>query len=117
MPNPYKRADRVGELILENVSEIVRRLSNLNSGLITVMSVKISDDLLSCRVFYSVLGSHDAKNKAEVFFEENAKEIRHQIAAKLDLRRVPSFTFTYDDTNEKASKIYDILKKIENEKK
>jgi ribosome-binding factor A len=80
------------------------------------MGVKLTDDLLSCRVFYSVFGSEDDKDKAGRILKDNTKEIRHQLALRLNLRRTPSIEFVYDNTNETASKVYDILKKIENEK-
>ena len=116
MPASYKRATRVGELIQQNVPEIIRDMRELNVGLITIMGVKLTDDLQSCRVFYSVFGSEEEKANAQKALEDKTKEIRHQLALKLNLRRTPTLTFVYDDTNESASKVFDILKKIEEEK-
>jgi ribosome-binding factor A len=115
VPKNYKRADRMGKLMLETISEIVRQMSENETEFITVNDVKLTDDLLSCRVFYSVLGSDEDKEKAKKFFNKNAKEIRYRLSSSIDLRRTPSLSFDYDFTNERASKIYDILEKIENE--
>ena len=114
MPLSYKRSTRVGELIQQTVSEVVREMRDLDSGLVTVMGVKLTDDLLSCRVFYSVFGTEEDKAKAAETLNKNTKEVRHQLAMRLNLRRTPTLVFEYDDTNEHASNVFDILKKIEN---
>lgn len=116
MAPSYKRAERVGELIQQSVSEILREIRELNTGLVTVMGVKLTDDLQSCRIFYSVFGTEEDKQNAADILKANTKEVRHQLAMRLNLRRTPSITFVYDDTNETATKVFDILKKIEEEK-
>jgi ribosome-binding factor A len=117
MPSSYKRADRVGALILHEASEIVREMRDLDCGLVTLMGVRLTDDLLSCRIYYSVLGSEEAKQKCAQILKKQTKEARRQLALRLNLRRTPEIVFVYDDANETASKIFDILKKIEDEKK
>jgi ribosome-binding factor A len=116
MPLSYKRSVRVGELIQQTVSKIVRELRDLDSGLVTVMGVKLTDDLLNCRIYYSVFGSQEDKNKAQNVLKKNTKEIRHKLAMYLNLRRTPEIVFVYDGTNENAAKVFDLLKKIEKEK-
>jgi ribosome-binding factor A len=116
MPLSYKRSVRVGELIRRTISEIIREIRDFDAGLVTVMSVKLTDDLQDCKVYYSVFGSSQDIDKAGEILKDNAKEIRHQLALRLNLRRTPSLLFIYDDTNETASKVFDILKKIEDER-
>ena len=48
---------------------------------------------------------------------EKLKFIRYQLAQTVDLRRTPTIDFKYDDSSEKAAKVFEILEKIENEKK
>ncbi|MDR2425965.1 MAG: 30S ribosome-binding factor RbfA [Endomicrobium sp.] len=116
MPASYKRADRVKVVIQQEISLILRDMRDLSAGLVTVMGVKLTDDLLSCKIFYSVFGDEAVKNNAAMILKDNAKEIRHQLALRINLRRTPSLEFIYDNTNEAASKVFDILKKIEDEK-
>jgi ribosome-binding factor A len=115
MVSSYKRATRVGALIQHEISNLLRDVRDLNAGLVTVMGVKLTDDLLNCRVFYSVFGTNEDKERAEQVLKDITKDIRHQLALNLNLRRTPSIVFVYDDTNEYASKVFDILKKIEDE--
>jgi ribosome-binding factor A len=116
MPNSYKRSTRVAALIQHTVSEILREIRDLNeAGLVTVMSVKLTDDLQDCKIFYSVFGSEDDKKKADAILKDKTKAVRHELAMRLNLRRTPSLLFIYDNTNETATKIFDLLKKIEND--
>jgi ribosome-binding factor A len=117
MPLPYKRSVRIGELIQQTMSEIVREIEDLNSILVTISRVNLTDDLLSCKIYYSVLASAKNKERTAAVLKKNTRKIRHQLALRLNLRRTPSIFFIYDDTNETASKVFDILKKIEDEKK
>ncbi|MCA6070652.1 MAG: 30S ribosome-binding factor RbfA [Endomicrobium sp.] len=112
----YKRSVRVGELIQQTVSEVIREIKDLNSGLVTIMGVKLTDDLLSCKIHYSIFGSAEDKQKADEVLKRNTGKVRHQLALRLNLRRTPIISFVYDGTNERATKIFDILKNIEEEK-
>jgi ribosome-binding factor A len=115
MPASYKRSARVGVLIQHEISSILRDMRDFNAGLVTVTGVKLTEDLLFCKVFYSVFGMKEDRGAAERLLKINTKEIRHQLALRLNLRRTPTLEFVYDDSNEKASRVFDILKKIEDE--
>lgn len=111
----YKRATRVAELIQKNIAEILRDIKEL-PGLVTVTSVRLTDDLQTCRIFYSVIGSNKDKENAEKVLNENLKQIRYNLAQNMELRRTPTIDFKYDDSGEKAERIFEILDKIEHEK-
>jgi ribosome-binding factor A len=116
MPLSYKRSVRVSELIQQNVSLIVKKMKDLDVGLVTIMSVSLTDDLLNCKIYYSVLGSEEDKKKIAGVLKKSTKQVRHKLALRLDLRRTPTISFVYDNTNERATKVFDILQKIEEEK-
>ena len=111
----YKRATRVAELIQKNIAEILRDIKEL-TGLVTVTSVRLTDDLQTCRIFYSVIGTDNDKKNAEKVLTENLKLIRYNLAQNMELRRTPTIDFKYDDSGEKAERIFEILDKIEHEK-
>ena len=116
MPLLYKRSVRVCELIHQIVAEIVRKMRNLDTKLVTITDVKLTDDLLSCKIYYSVFGSKEDKENIDDILKKNTKNVRYQLALRLNLRRTPTISFIYDNTNENASKIFDLLRKIEEEK-
>jgi ribosome-binding factor A len=112
----YKRSQRVAVLIQRECADIIRDIKDLNAAIVTIMGARLTDDLLTCRIDYSVFGGDEEKEKAAKILNANLKEIRHQLAMRLNLRRTPEISFYYDNTNETASKVFDILKKIEDEK-
>lgn len=112
----YKRATRVAELIQKNIADILRDIKELNTGLVTVTAVRLTDDLQTCRIFYSVFGSAEDKKHTEQILNEKLKFIRFTLAQNMDLRRTPTIDFKYDDSIERAEKIFKILDKIEHEK-
>jgi ribosome-binding factor A len=116
MTLPYKRAVRVGELIQQTVSQIIREMRDLDYSIVTITGVKLSDDLLSCRIFYSVFGSKEDKQKASSVLKKCVGLIRHELALRLNLRCTPTIFFAYDDTTETASRVFNILEKIKEEK-
>lgn len=116
MSLPYKRVTRVGDLIQKTVSEIIREIKDLNCGLITIVGVKLSDDLLNCRIFYSVFGSQDDKQKADIVLQKSVGLVRHELALRLNLRRTPTIIFNYDDTAEDVSRVFNIFEKVKDER-
>ncbi|MDR1952048.1 MAG: 30S ribosome-binding factor RbfA [Elusimicrobiota bacterium] len=108
----YKRSTRVAELIQRTTAEIIRDFDDLDTAVVSITEVKLSDDLLNCKIYFSIFGNDEEKEKNETILRNNIKEIRHQLALKLNLRRTPEILLIYDDTNEKATKIINILEKI-----
>ncbi|MDD2524137.1 MAG: 30S ribosome-binding factor RbfA [Endomicrobiia bacterium] len=113
----YKRSTRVAELIQEKIVGILRDVKALNKGLLTVTKVKLTDDLQTCRIFYSVIGSQDDIENTSVVLKDNIKQIRFQLAHAVNLRRTPTIEFQYDDSGEKSVRIFELFDKIEQEKK
>ncbi|MDR3071499.1 MAG: 30S ribosome-binding factor RbfA [Endomicrobium sp.] len=112
MPLSYKRSVRVGQLIQQTVSKIIREIPDLNTGLVTITHVRLTEDLLSCRIYYSLFGLQVDKKRTDEILRKNVGKVRHQLALHLNLRRTPTISFVYDNTNENATKVFDILEKI-----
>ena len=93
----YKRSTRVAELIQEKIVGILRDIKDLNKGLFTVTKVKITDDLQTCRIFYSVIGTPQDITDSSNVIKDNLKHIRFSLANAVDLRRTPTIEFVYDD--------------------
>ncbi|MDR2772275.1 MAG: 30S ribosome-binding factor RbfA [Elusimicrobiota bacterium] len=108
----YKRATRVAELIQRTVAEIIRNFQDIDTAVVSITEVVLSDDLLNCKVYFSVFGDEEVRKKNEIILRTNVKEIRHQLALKLNLRRTPEILLYYDDSSQRAAKIIDILDKI-----
>ena len=112
----YKRSDRVGELILQEVSKIVQEFKENDIGLITITHVKLTDDLQDARIFYSVLGSDEQIKNGQRLMQNSLYSIRHLLAGRLNLRFTPRLTLQVDTTPQTASRVFELLEQIEKEK-
>lgn len=111
----YKRAVRVGELIQRELSKIVQEMKNPGVGFITLMHVTLTDDLQTARAFYSVIGTDEEIGQAAEVLKQATRDIRHQLALRLNLRRTPTLEFVFDDTPAKASHVFELLDRIKAE--
>lgn len=111
----YKRSVRVAELLQQEISKIVQELRTPELGFVTVTGVKLTDDLQESRVFYSVIGSPEDVARSGELLQAMLPEIRHQVAMRVNMRRTPTIELVYDDTSEKANRIFEILNQIHDE--
>ena len=109
----FKRAQKVGELILEEVSNILlREIQDPRIGFVTITHVKVSDDLRYAKVFVSVMGEEEEKKNSLEGLQSASGFIRKKLGARLQLRCVPELVFSLDDSMEKSAKILTILSKL-----
>ncbi len=98
-------------MMLRYISEIISfKLGDPALGLVSVTAVEITNDYSYAKVFVSFLGAGDPKVKLAVLTGA-AGFIRHEVAQKMSLRKMPELRFIYDDTFEKAQHIEELLRK------
>ena len=109
----YKRSDRVGDLLLELISELLaREVSDPRIGSVTLTGAEVSKDLRHARIYFRLLGA--AEKKAEVLagLKSAAGFIRAKVARDLKLRSVPTIEFVYDESQDEAQRIDDLLNQV-----
>ena len=112
----YKRSDRVAALIKEEISQIIlQELHDTKFGFITITKVRVSDDIRHAKIFFSVLGNDDEKNKVKETLDRLKGHIRGEIGHRIKIRFVPTIEFFYDDSAEYAEHIELLLNKIKQE--
>ena len=104
------RPARVGEMIRMEISDLlVRDLKDPRIGLTTVTAVKMSPDLKQARVYVSVLGGIEERQKTLAGLNSAAAHIRHAIGEHLRLRNAPQLSFCYDQSIEYGAKIEELI--------
>lgn len=107
----FKRADKVGELIQEEISLLLlRRIKDPRIGLVTLTRVKVTDDLRTARVFYSVIGGDQEKKNSREGLESATGFIRRELGRRLRLRYTPELIFTFDDSLEYGNHIEQLIR-------
>ena len=108
------RIRRVCELVQREVSEIIQHLNLSNCGFITVTAAEISPDLKDGRIYVSVIGSQDNKNRALAVLEEHHGVIQNELAHRIVLKYTPKLRFLIDETEERAERIEHLLDELVN---
>ncbi|MFN0007422.1 MAG: 30S ribosome-binding factor RbfA [Planctomycetota bacterium] len=80
------------------------------ASFITVTRVKLSPDLSSGRIYYSVLGSEGDKSNAAHMLDSASGFLQRQIGRVLQMRRMPHLKWTYDDSMERADEIDKLIR-------
>jgi len=112
MTVPGHRPQRLGQRILEEVSELLLgELKDPRIASATVTAVRVTPDMRQAFVGISVIGSAKEKKQTLEGLGAAAPFIRHELAERLDIRRVPDLTFQLDDSDERAARIDELLHK------
>lgn len=93
---------RVNSEVQREMSQIIRedlkdpRIDPMTS----VMSVEVTPDLKYAKIYVSVLGDDEAKEKTMEGLKKSAAYARHQLARRMNLRNTPELTFVLDTSIE-----------------
>jgi ribosome-binding factor A len=111
--HPYKRSERLGELILAEISDLIRRdIKDPRVGFVTFTRVEMSDDLRYAKVFVSSLGSEQEKARMLQGLSSATGYIRRHLGRALHLRYTPEITFLIDESLEHGAKIAQLLREL-----
>lgn len=114
----YKRTERVNALIRQELQRLIQgEMKDPRVGFATVTAVQTSPDLRHARVYVSVMAGEDEANTAVRALKEARAYLRHELAARTELRYVPELDFTRDTTLEQASRIDALLKEAKEQER
>jgi ribosome-binding factor A len=109
----HKRTDRVAELILEELAEVLlRKVKDPRIGNITLTDVEVSGDLRNARVFYSLMGDEQRKAGARAGLESARGFVKRELSRRLKLRVMPDIAFHFDPSLERGSRIERLLSDV-----
>ncbi|HDH33862.1 MAG TPA: 30S ribosome-binding factor RbfA [Nitrospirae bacterium] len=113
---PYKRSVRVGDLIKEEVADIImNKVKHKSLGFITVTGANVSDDLRSATIYVSVLKTEEGDRTVSKL-NALGPFIKGELAKRLTMRFVPSLRFKIDEAIKYGMKIDKLLDDIESGK-
>jgi ribosome-binding factor A len=106
-----RRIERVADEILHVVAELLRReIKDPRIGMVTLTGVKLSADLRHARVYFSVLGDVDVRDRSLAGLRSAEGFIRSRLGRRLGLRVAPEIVFTFDSSMEEADRVSRLLK-------
>ncbi len=102
---PTRRQERIGKRIMQELVEALRDLKNVDLGFITITRCEVSPDLHHAKVFVSVFGEEEEREKTLEMLRRNASRLRGMISRPLGTKVVPGLSFENDETIAKAAEM------------
>jgi ribosome-binding factor A len=110
------RTERIAEQLREEVSQILAtEVADPGVGLVTVSRVKVTPDLSLARVYWTILGDAAERKKTEKALQRAAPFVRHVLAGRVTLRRVPEVHFQFDEGLAAHTRVEEILNELHQE--
>ena len=116
MPVPYRRADRVGDLIRRELSQLLlREVKDPRLRQVTITAVEMSADLRHARVRFTGPASAGVAGEELKGLQSAAGFFRGHLGRTLRLRYAPELSFELDDSVERSLHVAALLRQIANE--
>lgn len=105
-----ERMRRVNEVMREVIGDaIATELDDPRIGFVTVTSIDTSPDLRSARVYVSVLGDSDERERSLAALRASHGVLQSQIAREMRIKYTPTLSFHYDDGPERGVRLTQLL--------
>ena len=99
------RAQRLGDLIQREVSDLIRlEVRDPRVGMITVTSVDVSPDMSHAKVFFTVLERDKLQDTLDGL-SRAAGFLRSQLARRIKMYTTPELRFEYDESVERGDRL------------
>jgi len=107
------RPERVGEVIRQAVGAfLASEVRDPRIGFVTVTGVTVSPDLSHAKVWVSVMGSEEERERSLEGLASAAGHLRSQLSRQLATRVTPELTFALDRGLEHAQRIDRVLRDL-----
>jgi ribosome-binding factor A len=105
-----KRCERIARVIREEASRVVLyELGDPRIGFVTVTRVKVSADLSHARVYVSVYGDDEARERTMQALIRAAKVVKRACGPRLKTRIMPQIEFEFDPSVAGAIRIRQLI--------
>ena len=112
-----RRRKRLEAQIKARAAEVVtQELADPRRGLITITRVDLDREMISCKIWWSVLGDDKEREENAEMLDSAAGFVQREIAAVLHTRSVPRVSFHYDESIEGAIRIDKIIRQLRDER-
>jgi ribosome-binding factor A len=101
---------RINERMRRVLGESIAELSDPRIGFVTVTGVKIARDFRNAKVYVSVLGDDDARERTLAALRSAHGLLQRAIARDSKLHHTPQLEFVYDDSTDSAMRLDHILR-------
>jgi ribosome-binding factor A len=109
-----KRSIRVGELVLKEMADLIeRKVRDPRVRSVTLTGVRMSNDLKSAKVFFSLVGDEEVIARARQGLDSAKGFIKREIGRRLELRYMPDIEFRYDPSLERGEEMEKLFESLD----
>lgn len=120
MPKEFSRVARVADLIQKELSNHIlnKEIADSRLKFLTITSVKVSRDLSYANILFTQLdveNSTDKQQRRELavkLLRKAAHRLRYALAQRLQLHKVPSLRFFYDNFMEESDRLHNLIDNV-----
>ncbi|MGE5553197.1 MAG: 30S ribosome-binding factor RbfA [Betaproteobacteria bacterium] len=109
------RVERLADQARIEISDILRKMKDPRIGFVSVTEVQSSPDLRHLKVFVSILGSEEERERTMEALDHARGYVRTELGNRIRLRHTPEVVFKYDPSLERGSRVVELLHQIERE--
>ena len=107
-----RRAEQIGEIIREELMEIIGfEMADPRLAPVDVTAVVMSPDMRQARVLVALHGIEHEQQDGMNALEHARQYLRHELARRLNLRKMPELHFEIDPWQETASRVEVLLRR------
>lgn len=106
------RAERIREDFKRETSDILRKMKDPRIGFVSVTDVELSRDLRHAKIFVSIFGAEEEKQKTLAALTHAQGFIRTELGQRIRLRYTPEISFRLDDSIERGDRINRLLRTL-----
>lgn len=108
-----QRVVRVNELLKREISRVLHTRYQSEAVAITILDVEVAPNLRSAKVFYSTVGDHGTRRRAEVFLQRRRADIQQAVGGVIVLKYLPQLEFLYDPSVERGARLNALLDELD----
>jgi ribosome-binding factor A len=111
-----QRTDRLDSQIRQELMDLMQReMQDPRIGFATVTRVETARDLGHARVWVSVLGTPEERDRSLSALTDASSWLRRRLGERLQLRHVPQLSIRFDDSIASGDRVLRLLREIETE--
>ena len=108
-----KRSEKVADLVHKEISEmLIKSIKDPRIGFVTITRVSVSEDFRLARVYFSVIGSPEDREKSQEGLDSARGYMRKELGRRLTLRYTPEIVFQFDPSIEYAVHIGEVIQSL-----
>ena len=96
---------------------LIRGIKDPRIGLVTITRVSLTDDLRLAKVYFSVIGGEDDRQRNLEGLNSARGFIKREVGRRIRLRHVPEIVFNYDPSLDYADHIDRLMRELDQEER